>query len=70
MIKAFGHDVKFASHDEEAIEWFRKVKDLGKYFDIVILDLTVRHGMGGSEAVLRLSEISPGGLQASSGYTV
>ena len=42
----------------------------GRYFDAVIMDLTVPGGMGGREALLKLLEIDPG-VKAivSSGYS-
>ena len=42
----------------------------GKPFDIVILDLTVRGGMGGAETIKKLLEIDPGvRAVVSSGYS-
>ena len=54
----------------EAIELFQKALELGHPFDALILDLTVRAGMGGKEAIRRLREIDPG-VKAivSSGYS-
>ena len=42
----------------------------GSPFDVVILDLTIRGGMGGAETVQKLLEIDPGAkVVASSGYS-
>ena len=49
---------------------YKKAKESGNPFDIVIMDLTVPGGMGGKEAIKRLLEIDPG-VRAivSSGYS-
>ena len=39
---------------------FRRGLTTERPFDVVILDLTVRGGMGGKEAVRRLRELDPG----------
>ncbi len=43
----------------EAIRAYTTARDAGRAFDVVILDLTVRGGMGGRETVLRLMQIDP-----------
>ena len=47
LICALGHDVEVAKHGQEALEKYQEAIAAGKPFDIVILDLTVRGGMGG-----------------------
>ncbi len=59
MIKALGHDVESAEHGNEAIRKFKTAMESGNPFDIVILDLTIRGGMGGKEAFERLIEVNP-----------
>jgi len=54
MIRSLGHDVDFARAGESAIEKYRAAKESGNPFDVVILDLTIRGGMGGRETVERL----------------
>jgi len=54
MIEALDHEVDFAEHGEEAIEKYKASIESGKPFDIVILDLTIRGGMGGRETIERL----------------
>lgn len=70
LITALGHDVDLAEHGEAAIEKYRTAMESGKPFDIVILDLTIRGGMGGRETIQRLREIDPS-VKAivSSGYS-
>jgi PAS domain S-box-containing protein len=59
MIVALGHEVECVSDGREAIEFFMQAREAGNPFDLVILDLTVKGGMGGEEAIRRLREIDP-----------
>jgi PAS domain S-box-containing protein len=70
MIKTLGHEVELAEHGEAAIEKYKAYMESGKPFDIVILDLTVRGGIGGLETIERLVAVDPG-IKAivSSGYS-
>jgi PAS domain S-box-containing protein len=70
LIMALGHEVDLAEHGETAIEKYHAAMKLGKPFDIVILDLTVRGGMGGKATIELLRVIDPG-VKAivSSGYS-
>ncbi len=58
MIKALGHEVELAEHGEEAIEQYEAAIKNGNPFDIVILDLTIRGGMGGRETIERLLAVN------------
>ena len=42
-----------------AVAIYKKAKSLGRRFDVVILDLTVRGGMGGQETIQALLKIDP-----------
>jgi two-component system, cell cycle sensor histidine kinase and response regulator CckA len=69
MIESLGHEADSAVDGEDAIEKVIQSEQAGKPFDIVILDLTVKGGMGGEQAAARLRQISPGvKLVVSSGY--
>jgi two-component system cell cycle sensor histidine kinase/response regulator CckA len=70
IIKTLGHTVEVAVHGQEALEKYQGAMAAGRPFDIVILDLTVRGGMGGSETLQKLLELDPG-VKAivSSGYS-
>jgi PAS domain S-box-containing protein len=70
LLRRLGHDVNVAKHGQEALEKYQGAITAGKPFDIVILDLTVRGGMGGADTVLKLLEIDPA-VKAivSSGYS-
>jgi len=70
LLAELGHEVEIARHGEEAIEIYRTAKESGKPFDIVILDLTVRGGMGGVATIKKLRELDPKVIAvASSGYS-
>ena len=65
-----GYAVGTAADGEEAIRLYRDALGSGQPFDVVILDMTVRGGMGAREAVQRLLKIDPA-VRAivSSGYS-
>ena len=44
---------------QRAVEAYYREKGLGGTFDVVILDLTIRGGMGGQETILALRRIDP-----------
>jgi CheY-like chemotaxis protein len=70
MMKALGHKVEFALNGEEAIDKYMKAMSSGRRFDVVILDLTIRGGMGGEQTIQRLLEIDPDvKAVVSSGYS-
>jgi PAS domain S-box-containing protein len=57
MLQRLGHGVELAKNGEEAIERFRRAMEEGRSFDGVILDLTVRGGMGAIETMEALRRI-------------
>jgi CheY-like chemotaxis protein/anti-sigma regulatory factor (Ser/Thr protein kinase) len=59
LLTALGHEVAFAEKGETALESYRAARDAGHPFDVVILDLTIRGGMGGTETLRKLTEIDP-----------
>ena len=65
-----GYEVEFASNGDEALALYQKSMNSAKPFDAVILDLTVRGGMGGKETIQQLMGIDPDvkGI-VSSGYS-
>jgi CheY-like chemotaxis protein len=61
MLHHLGYeDVEHASHGAEAVERFTRAREAGVPFNLVILDLTVKGGIGGKETIKRLKEIDPG----------
>ena len=70
MLAALGQDVEFSHDGTSAVEKYRSAREAGSPFDFVILDATVRGGMGGEETVNKLKEIDPGVVAViSSGYS-
>jgi two-component system cell cycle sensor histidine kinase/response regulator CckA len=59
MIRALGHEVDLTENGEATIGKYRIARDSGGPFDIVILDLTIRGGLGGKETLERLLAIDP-----------
>lgn len=60
MLTDIGYEPQVTRNGDEAVLSFRKERDAGRPFHLVILDLKVPEGMGGEEAVKRLLEIDPG----------
>ncbi|MDY6952037.1 MAG: ATP-binding protein [Thermodesulfobacteriota bacterium] len=59
IMDRLGYDVAFSKDGAEAIEMYQKAMEAGEPFDAVILDLTIRGGMGGKEAIKRLIDMDP-----------
>ncbi len=70
LLHALGHDAVLAENGESAIRQYRDAKAAGAPFDMVILDLTVRNGMGGVAALQQLLLVDPAVKAVmSSGYS-
>ncbi len=54
-----GYNVTTTTCGEEAIEAYSNRREEGGKFDAVIMDLTVRNGMGGQEAALAIIQKYP-----------
>ncbi len=65
-----GYEIMYANNGEEAVDLYHKEMKTSNPFDAVILDLTIRGGTGGKEAIKKLLEIDPN-VKAivSSGYS-
>jgi PAS domain S-box-containing protein len=59
ILKRIGFEAEVVRTGEEAVEMYEGARNAERSFDLVILDLTVRGGMGGRETVRRLLEIDP-----------
>lgn len=57
ILNRLGYDASFSKDGAQAVEMYKKAMESGNPFDAVILDLTVRGGMGGKEAIKKLIEI-------------
>ena len=69
VLHELGYDVECAVEGAAALELYRRARDAGMPFDVVVLDLTVAIGMGGREAIEKLLEVDPSAkIIVSSGY--
>ncbi|MBA4373369.1 MAG: hypothetical protein C0402_10990 [Thermodesulfovibrio sp.] len=70
LLQVLGHQVTTAERGEEAIELYKKAKTSGSPFEAIILDLTIRGGMGGTETLKNIIDYDPA-VKAivSSGYS-
>lgn len=69
MMTDYGHTVDTAADGGEALEKYAAAMERAEPFDLVIMDLTIRGGMGGEEAMQKLIEIDPEArVIVSSGY--
>ena len=59
MLKRLGHTVVFAEDGAEAVDRVTASIRAGTPFDGAILDLTIRDGMGGREAMAEIRRIAP-----------
>jgi len=60
MLQLLGYEVETVKDGDEAIEAYKKQKDSVEPFDAVILDLTIKGGMGGKQTIRELIKIDPG----------
>ena len=59
LLTHLGYEAEVAVEGVEAIELYKKAMESEKPFDMVILDLTNKIGMGGAETMVNLLEIDP-----------
>jgi len=59
MLKRLGYTVKTVKDGVEAMMVYQKQKDAREPFDAVILDLTIKGGMGGQQTIRELLKIDP-----------
>ena len=70
ILQELGYEVELARDGGEAVEKFTRAMKASRPFAAIIMDLTVRAGMGGKEAVKMLLAIDPHvRVIASSGYS-
>ncbi len=70
MIEHLGYEADVALNGEQAIEMYAEAMEQGREYHAVILDLTVKGGMGGKDALRKLLYLNPN-VKAivSSGYS-
>ncbi|MFH1706568.1 MAG: ATP-binding protein [Planctomycetota bacterium] len=59
MLVEMSYEVQTAANGQDAVDLYRREKEAGRPFDVVIMDLTIPGGMGGREAIVRLKQIDP-----------
>ncbi len=59
MLKRMGYAVETVKNGFEAVEAYKRQKDSGEPFNAVILDLTIKGGMGGVQTIGELLRIDP-----------
>lgn len=70
LLTMLGYDVECAHDGQTALDMYRRAREAGHGYDLVIMDLTIPGGMGGKEAIRRLREAYPGArAMVSSGYS-
>jgi PAS domain S-box-containing protein len=70
LLEANGFSVETAKDGRAALDLYMAASRDGKGFDVVIMDLTIRGGMGGKEAIVELLKIDPKAVAiVSSGYS-
>ncbi|MGD0818911.1 MAG: PAS domain S-box protein [Methanomassiliicoccales archaeon] len=70
LLEANGFIVETAKDGREAVELYAEANNNGNRFDVVIMDLTIRGGMGGKEAIGELLKYDPDAVAiVSSGYS-
>jgi CheY-like chemotaxis protein len=70
LLEEIGYTVECVANGSDAVELYRKRKEEGSPYSVVILDLTVSGGMGGREALSKILEIDPNvKAVVSSGYS-
>ena len=69
-LNKFGYEVESAEHGSQALQKYKEAMDAGRSFHLVILDLTIPGGMGGTETMSRLLRIDPSVVAiVASGYS-
>jgi len=69
MLQFLGFDAFWVANGLEAIQEYGKQKDAGQAYAAIIMDLTIRGGMGGQEAIVEILAIDPAAKAfVSSGY--
>lgn len=69
ILQKIGYETVLAKNGEEALARYRDAMESGNYFDAVVLDLTIKGGMGGRETMENILKIDENAKAiVSSGY--
>jgi CheY-like chemotaxis protein len=59
MLAGLGYDYELASRGEEVLELYRRQLAQGNRPDAVIMDLTIKQGLGGAQTLVHLQKLDP-----------
>jgi DNA-binding NtrC family response regulator len=59
MLQSLEYKFDIAKNGEEAVTFYKRYLNIGRPYDVVLLDLTVIGGMGGEECFKALKELDP-----------
>jgi PAS domain S-box-containing protein len=69
VLERLGYEADYAGEGGQALVMYRKAREAGRPYDVVIMDLTIPGGMGGQEAIRELLRLDPAARAiVSSGY--
>ncbi len=70
MVRHLGYDVILADDGQQAIDKYKELMNTDNSIDVIIMDLTIRGGMGGKEAASKILELDKDAkLLVASGYS-
>ena len=71
MLRRLGYDAVSSDDGKKTLALYQEAMEMGEPFDAVILDLTIKGGIGGIETIKKLLEIDPQAKAVvSTGYSV
>ena len=59
LLRAGGFEVELTRDGQEAVDTYRRAMDRGSRYGAILMDLTVRGGMGGREAMELILRLDP-----------
>jgi len=59
MLESLGYKFDLARNGEEAIQYYKRYLNIGRPYDVVIMDLTIIGGMGGEQTYRHLRDLDP-----------
>ncbi len=59
MLEGLGYKYDIARTGEEAVQFYKRYLNIGRPYDVVIMDLTIIGGMGGEQTFKMLRELHP-----------
>jgi two-component system, cell cycle sensor histidine kinase and response regulator CckA len=59
MLTNLGYEFDLVKDGTEALKFFESALNLGRLYDLVILDLTIINGMGAEEAFKQMRDLAP-----------